>query len=512
VILVRNNADTREKQAFREIVVAGYILSSIDRKPIVSATVYEIEQKKSAVTNGKGYYKLVIPSGRKVRGLAFCKSGYADTVIFIRQSAEQRVDVILKPDRDSLSRLSALPGAVVANRTDSMKLVNWLVPVEAMVNSQNLEVRTARTFQASVIPYIGTNWKVTGSITNRFSLNLFAGYTGGLQGVEIGGLLNITRNTISGLQIGGLGNIIGGNGKGWQIGGLFNFDMGKFAGVQAGGLFNYNPDTITGVQLGGLTNIVTGKVSGVQLAGLTNIVTHDCDAVQISGLFNLTLKDVRKAQVCGLVNYGNNVDGVQIAGLLNIARRHSSGLQLAGFVNYATILHGLQLGVVNVSNTVERGVPIGLFSYVQHGYHLFEVSGNEIFYGNLAFKSGTRTFYNFIQSGIGSDYKLHGSYGIGTIFTLTKKLSLSIDLSAGFVYHPVDTVYHGLLLKCAPALEYRFAKHFALFAGPAYNFFLFSKGAASATERGLSSYDFYFESTQNASMQMWLGGVAGVRF
>jgi hypothetical protein len=393
-----------------------------------------------------------------------------------------------------------------------MGLVQWLVPRETMVNSQNLEVRTARTFQASVIPYIGTNWKVTGSITNKFSINLFAGYTGGLRGFEIGGLLNITRNNIRGLQIGGLGNIIGGDGKGWQIGGLFNCDMGKFAGVQAGGLFNFNPDTISGVQLSGLTNIFTGKVSGVQLAGLANIVTHDCNTVQISGLLNLTLSDVRKVQVTGLVNYGNNVDGLQVAGLLNIARRHNSGVQLAGFVNYATILHGLQLGVVNVSNSVERGVPIGLFSYAQHGYHLFEVSGNEIFYANVAFKSGTRAFYNFIQSGIGSDYKLQGSYGIGTIFTFEKKLSLSIDLSAGFVYHPVDTLYHGLLLKFSPALECRFAKHFALFAGPAYNFFLFSKGAPSETGRGLSTYDFYFRSTQNASIQMWLGGVAGVRF
>jgi hypothetical protein len=149
---------------------------------------------------------------------------------------------------------------------------------------------------------------------------------------------------------------------------------------------------------------------------------------------------------------------------------------------------------------------------VQQGYHLFELSGNEIFYGNIAFKSGTRAFYNFVQAGIGSDYKLQGSYGIGTIFTLKKKLSLSIDASAGFVYHPTDTIYHGLLLKVNPSLEFRFAKHFAVFAGPAYNFFLFSKGEPSATQRGLSTYDFYFKSTENASMQMWIGGVGGVRF
>ena len=512
VILIRSKTVARDKQPFPDVFVTGTILDASTRLPLKDVTVYEVENQKSAISNGNGKYKLVIPSGRKVRGLNYCKSDYSDTVIFIRQAATRQIDILLRPSQNNLLRMNAITGSLVINSLDSIRLVNWLVPREAMVNSQNLEVRSSGTFQASVIPYIGTNWKITGSVTNKFSLNLLAGYTGGLKGVEIGGLLNITRNNITGCQIGGLGNVVGDRGHGLQIGGLFNFDLGKFEGVQVGGLFNYVPDTISGVQIGGLTNIITGKIKGVQIAGLANIVTHNCDGWQISGLLNLTLKDIRKVQITGLVNYGNNVDGFQLAGLMNIARRHNSGVQIAGFLNYATIVHGLQLGIVNVSNTVERGVPIGLFSYVQEGYHLFEVSGNEIFYVNVAFKSGTKSFYNFVQAGIGSDYKLQGSYGIGTMFPLTKKLSMNLDASAGFVYHPIDTVYHGLLLKFNPAIEYRFRKHFAVFLGPAYNCFVFSKGEPSATSRGLSTYDFYFKSTANASIQMWIGGVLGVRF
>ena len=511
VILVRNRAEAKENQPFPDMVVSGIILDASNRKPLANATIYETENKRSAISAGNGRYKCDIPSGKKVRSLTFCKSGYADTIVFIKQAAERRIDVLLYPLQAGLSRMNSLHTPVVINGLDSMALVTWLVPNESMVNAQNLEVRTSRMFQTSIIPYIGTNWKVTGSITNRFSLNLLAGYTGGLKGVEVGGLLNISRNTVSGVQIGGLGNIDGGQGKGWQLGGLFNFDLGKFDGVQIGGLCNYVPDTIKGVQIGGLTNILTGQIKGVQVAGLANIVTHNSDGYQIAGLLNLTLKDVKKVQIGGLVNYGRNMDGLQIAGLVNFVRRNNSGVQIAGLLNYATILHGLQLGLINVSNTVERGVPIGLFSYVQEGYHLFELSGNEIFYGNLAFKTGTRSFCNFVQFGMGTEYKLQGSYGIGTIFTLKKKLSMNIDVSAGFVYHPVDTIYHGLLLKFNPALEYRFAKHFAIFGGPAYNCFVFSKGQPSATSRGLSYYDFYFSSTQNASIQMWIGGVVGIR-
>ena len=511
VILVRNGPQAREKQAFPSIRLSGTIRDASDRRPLVNATVYEVENSYSAITSGDGSYKIILPSGKKIRSLSFCKSGYGDTVIFIRQSSDCRADVMLRPLSVPLARMNALPGSLKISGTDSLGIVSWLVPRESMVNAQNLEVRTSRTFQASVIPYIGTNWKVTGSITNRFSLNLLAGYTGGLKGVEVGGLLNITRNRISGVQIGGLGNIVGGQASGWQIGGAFNFDLGKFDGVQIGGLLNYVPDTISGVQVTGCANIVTGRIKGVQIAGLTNIVTQHCDGWQISGLLNLSVQDVKQVQIAGLVNYGRNMDGVQVAGLINIARRQNNGLQIAGFVNYATIVHGLQIGLINISNTVERGVPVGLFSYVQDGYHHIELSGNEIFYGNVGFKSGTKTFYNFVQFGIGSDYKLHGSYGIGTIFTLKKKLSMSMDASAGLVYHPTDTVYRGLLIKFNPALEYRFAKHFAIFGGPAYNFFLFSKGQPSATPRGLSTYDFYFSSTANASIQMWIGGVVGIR-
>ena len=299
-----------------------------------------------------------------------------------------------------------------------------------------------------------------------------------------------------GFQVCGVGNIVGERGRGIQIGGLFNFDLGKFEGVQIAGLCNYVPDLI----------------GGSQISWITNIAINKCQGSQVAIFLNLAGKEVKQVQVCALVNYGRDVDGVQFAGLLNIAGNHNNGLQIAGFMNYAVTVNGLQVGMVNISTSVERGIPIGLFSYVKEGYHLFEVSGNELFYGNVAFKSGTRSFYNFLQSGIGSGYKLQASYGIGTILTLNKKLSVSIDASAGFVYHPIDTVYHGLLLKLIPAMEYRFARHFALFAGPSYNFFLFSKGKPSATPRGLSSYDFYFRSTARASIQMWVGGVLGVRF
>jgi len=463
VILVRDRADSREKQPSPAFPVTGTVLDAGSKTPLENVTVYEAGNSKSAITAKKGTFRIVIPAGGKIRGITFCKRGYTDTVVFIRQGTDRQINVLLGR-QEGISRLRMMGRSVVARVPDSMKLITWLVPKLTRIHAQNLEVRTARTFQASIIPYVGTNWKVTGSVTNRFSVNLLAGYTGGLKGLELGGLLNITRNSMEGLQ------------------------------------------------LCGLANVVTGRMKGFQAACVANVVTNNCDGWQVSGFVNAVAKDVNQVQISGLVNYGNDLSGLQLAGLINIARHENSGAQIAAFLNCATTVNGLQLAAVNVCNEVIRGTPIGFFSYVQRGYHLFELSGNEIFYGNVAFKSGTRSFYNFAQIGMGSGYKLHLSYGIGTIFTLKKKLSMNIDASLGFVYHPTDTVYHGMLLKFNPALEYRVAGHFAIFAGPAYNYFLFSKGKPSATPRGLSTYDFYFRSTEHASIQMWIGGVAGVRF
>ncbi|MEI7982108.1 MAG: hypothetical protein WCI71_10680, partial [Bacteroidota bacterium] len=165
VVLVRNRSVAKEKQSFPDIMVSGVIRDATDRRPLKDATIYEVDNKHSTISSVKGAFFLVIPSGKKVRSLSFCRSGYADTIIFIRQALTSQVDLLLRPLGEGLTRVNLLPGSIHISRTDSLAIVNWLVPRESMVNAQNLEVRTSRTFQASIIPYIGTNWKVTGSVT-----------------------------------------------------------------------------------------------------------------------------------------------------------------------------------------------------------------------------------------------------------------------------------------------------------------------------------------------------------
>jgi hypothetical protein len=443
------NPISQKKFGSGALDITGVISDSETGMPLAGVTVYDIVRKNSTISGSNGKYRLTIPVKKTDPGLVFCKRGYQDTVVFTGLSGNTHKNIMLRAVPAIPEYLAPRAADLFDIQEDSPSSIRWFIPGEVRINAENLQIGDLRTFQVSLLPFVGTNWRVSGSVTNRFSMNILAGYTGGLHGFELGGLLNVTRNHVRGIQICGIGNVVG------------------------------------------------KKVQGIQVAGVVNV----------------TSDSVKGTQVAGVVNTGSGIiDGVQVAGLLNVSSRKIYGMQIAGILNYAKTLNGVQLGMINIAKWVEKGVPVGLFSYVQEGYHLFEFSSNEIFYGNVAFKSGTRHFYNFFQLGAGSDFKFQGSYGLGTMFTISGKMSVSIDASAGFVLHPVDTVYHGLLLKAYPAFEYRFARHFTLFGGPSWNFFLWSKGEPSATPRGLSPYDFYFRSTEHASIQMWFGIVAGIRF
>jgi hypothetical protein len=186
VILMRNKNEVMNDVKAEEYAITGFIYSSETRQRLQNATVYEVEKRNSALTAQNGSYSVLIPGGKPVRGLCFAKAGFVDTVIFVKPSYNRKLDVMLKPVENNLSRIAPIHGALKIQSIDSMGFVNWIVPEVTRINSANLAIHTIRPLQVSIVPYIGTNWKVTGSITNRFSLNILAGYTGGLKGFEFG--------------------------------------------------------------------------------------------------------------------------------------------------------------------------------------------------------------------------------------------------------------------------------------------------------------------------------------
>lgn len=505
VILLMNPPKEERQKVRTESTVQGMVTELVNGNPLADATIYEVGGRRSTLSGPGGRFTLTFPDGENLRGLTICKTGYRDTVVFVRPLDGRPVSVRLSPRVTPIDRLTMQPAMLTLAEAsqqgltiDSSRLVSAFVPRKLRLNSINLHIFDTWPVQFSFVPYLSTNWKVSGSVNSAFSLNLLAGYSGGVRGFELGGLLNIDRNHVSGMQIGGLINIVGRTTTGFQLGGLGNIVNQKVTGFQLGGLFNVDAGKMTGCQIAGLFNWTGDTVRGVQLAGLFNYVPTRWRGAQIGGLANISL---------------DHVTGFQLAGLVNIAKEENRGLQISGLVNYSRVLKGVQIGLFNISQRGDGGLPIGFYSHVHKGgYRVFEVSADEVFYINLSYKTGTKRFYNIFQAGTNDSLLINFAYGFGTLFKLGKKTSLTIDFTGSMFFSTQqDFAWYGSLLKLAPAFEYRFARHFTLFLGPALNYCFYSDRGEQAYPNGLPFYTLYDQVHSGNRQQMWIGGIIGFR-
>ena len=192
----------------------------------------------------------------------------------------------------------------------------------------------------------------------------------------------------------GIINKVNGDHASIQLG-VINSTRGNFSGGQAG-FVNAIGRNVKGIQYG-FVNAIGGDLSGVQY-GFVNAIGGKVYGVQ-TGFINTT---------------GNNLTGVQ-SGFINTAGK-ITGLQY-GFLNSTHTLRGLQLGFINTANNVEAGLPVGFLSFVKKGgYKAIELSYNDIYPLNIAFKTGVRFFYTYpvISYNTDAEDKLAIGYGAGS--------------------------------------------------------------------------------------------------
>jgi hypothetical protein len=289
--------------------------------------------------------------------------------------------------------------------------------------------------QVSFTPGIRTQAKMSGQVINNFSLNILGGRTGGVSGVEIGGLFNINTSYVRSVQVAGLFNVTGGFVEGLQIAGLHNNVKGS----------------VNGVQVGGIDNIVQGPITGLQVAGIYNHVHNDVRGLQLGGIVNYARGKVKGMQVSGIGNMSKEVKGAQIGGIFNYTKK----------------LKGLQIGLINIADSSD-GYSIGLLNIVPNGYHKFMISTNDVFDANVAYKSGNKKLYTILLGGA-SAYNNSKAYafgfGFGTELTLTKMFSINPEISSQYVYLGTFKDYNSIN-RLNLDFHLNIGKHFSVFGGP----------------------------------------------
>ncbi|PSL26753.1 hypothetical protein [Dyadobacter jiangsuensis] len=505
-IILQKKPETEKPEEPENFDLNGYIIDNKTGKKLANASIYESVTLASAVSNQYGYYKIRLPAARSSLRLEIRKEDYIGKSIPIPTRKDTYLQISLNPDTlkpipgkvavhtpvqvDSLHTKVAVPQFEVAkmdlprdtifiDSSASGKAITWanyealrkkyrraqnkfvgaFASAKQAIHTRNIEDTLHAPFQASVLPFLGTNHGLSGNIVNDYSINLIAGYSLGVSKFEIGSLINVVRGNVTGFQFAGAINIVGNDVVGFQYANALNMTLGNFTGFQGTHLLNYIGRNFTGFQVAGVGNVIVGELHGYQF---------------------------------------------------------SSGY------NYAHIVKsGHQIGAVNYSDSTAT-VPFGLFSWVHsNGYRRYEFSTDEFNYFNTAFKTGVSRFYNIFNLGFSGGVKdkpiFSIGYGFGTAQNLGKGWSANADLTGSIVFLEHNSSEDGIsqgLVKFALGMEKKFGSRFALFVGPSINTF-FSKhsGLINAEgKKGLSP--IWLGETPNGSSKVygWIGFQAGIRF
>lgn len=377
-----------------------------------------------------------------------------------------------------------------------------------------------RPGQITFFPPMGTNGLEAGRVVNNISINLFAGYQGGLEGVEFAGFANVLKHNMRGAQFAGFGNTVMGTSHGAQFSGFYNVNRKYTFGAQFSGFANIVTDSVDAFQGAGFINLNTGRTHGTQAAGFANMVVGDVRGGQASGFLNAVAGDVEGIQVSGFANIATGeVEGAQISGFANVASGDVKGTQISGFVNVAKKLKGVQIGVFNFADTIEDGLAIGFLSFARNGYLALELEANETFFAMGHVKTGTEKFYNIFSAGIRpKDNNMNWSYGygVGTMFALSEKLDMNLDLQS---FQIVDDGWRNLDLNLHNRLKanvnYNVSDNFTLFAGPSFNVLVSNKEDENGNLIGSDlapSWTMTDQNTRNTNVKTYIGFNAGIRF
>ncbi len=554
IILPPQETKPKKKKKEKTYYFSGLVTDASGGKPLSDVSVLLPEINVSTLTDFEGRFTLI--SKKDVLPLLFSKRGYQDSLIYPKEQDFQHLEIALWPKLPQAQNLSTISLDSISGYS-KRPVVKMLVPREAVLTAENLKTYDNKPVQVSLLPFLGSNYKMSGTRTNNLSINIIAGYAGGLNGTEIAGFANVISGDINGWQFAGFSNVVGGKGKGWQTSGFFNYMGGSLDGVQLSGWGNVLMDTLSGMQLSGFVNTLKGGMSGVQLAGFANITTKNVDGAQISGFANWAHGDVRMlqlsgfgnyaggdvnmaqlsgfanvsdklkgvqiagfgniargkskgAQIAGFMNYSREADGVGVAGFANLSAGTSKGVQIAGFLNVAKNLRGVQIGIVNVVDSVESGVPIGLLNFVWRGYHKLDISANDVFPLNISYKGGVPAFYSIISFGSDMERFMQAGAGFGSVLLQGKYWGLSADLSWHAVLDQEKEELSGNFMQFQPTLIFRMFHGAEIYAGPQLRYLITEDDKADARAH-FGGMELLNKQNGNTWHQLYLGATIGLR-
>jgi hypothetical protein len=297
---------------------------------------------------------------------------------------------------------------------------------------------------------LGSNGFNSLKYSNNFSFNILFGLNGGVDGAEIGGLMNYNKGEVKWFQLAGIANINEKHSRGLILSGVSNIVLDSTSGALISGVFNYSKYEAKGLQLSTI-NIAANEFSGFQL---------------------------------GVFNYAKKLNGVQL-GVVNIVGNVESGVPI---------------GLISI---VENG-----------GHYEFETTAGEVLFANINYKMGIEQFYTIFKAGYssykGNPVYSYG-FGFGGNISLAEKHKISIDLSANnIVYNNKWSGELNLLNKADFNYQYSLSDKLSLMAGPSLNVYITKEKIDGEYGTLDIPYTIYTNEGTNSKLFMWIGFNAGL--
>jgi hypothetical protein len=447
--------------------INGLIVDDETGKPVDYASVYSRQLLVSTLSEDDGGFRLRIRERAFPIYLTVSKVGYGDTTMVINSTDEAARTMRIQQRAVDLD-----PLIVRYSEGESTWLGRLFLSQRLRAQSRNIgRFFVALPYQASLTPGLGTHGRMSAQVVNKVSLNVAGGYTAGVNGVEIAGGFNISKENVRYVQLAGAFNVVSGDVDGVQIAGFSNNVLDSLHGVQLSGFSGMVRKHVDGAQISGFLSRAGGGIAGAQVTGAIGLIRNGGRGAQISGGYNQVRGVFEGVQIAGVANNArDSIRATQISGGFNIARK-IKGVQLAPF-NYAKVMRGVQIGIVNIADS-SSGASIGLFNIVRKSTSNISLYATDIAPFNVAWKMGTHKFYSLLMAGTGisGDKKMRTfGVGFGREFFPFKKAGFFVEILNQNIYlgnwETMPSLY-----RLQIAATYKLSKHFMLFGGPSYSIY-----------------------------------------
>ncbi|MGL5892802.1 MAG: hypothetical protein ACRC3B_23110, partial [Bacteroidia bacterium] len=207
-----------------EYKLSGYITDRATGYILPDVSVIDTARISAVISDQYGFYSLIMPAGQNTANIRIKRVGYFDTTITIVPSSNLTADIALRrippaepivsspqTKSDSISAFASQPNDSISAEFKRMRFewANGMLSRAQRIQFVNLKDDVFKgKSQISLVPYVSTNGLLTGKTRNKFSFNIIAGYTGGTDVLEIGGVLNVDRGDVKNVQIAGAANVV----------------------------------------------------------------------------------------------------------------------------------------------------------------------------------------------------------------------------------------------------------------------------------------------------------------